>query len=127
MDRQTDGQTAGRNCRQQYLSAPMVMKSHRMLHMVTNVAYQLSPTDFLTLKASSISKNSWDPFSKPFQNYHKIGNTELIQIRGFDWHYTTGEPEFNTLEQRLHKVRSDSAENKLDSVQFIIYYNESFV
>ena len=94
--------------------------------MANNVAYQLSPTDYLTLKTSSISTNSWDPFSKTFQNYHKIGNTELIQIRGFGWQYTTGELEFNTLEQRRHNVRSDSAENKLDSVQFIIYYIEPF-
>ena len=55
-----------------------------------------------------------------------IGRTEFIQIRGCDWQYTTGVPEFNTSEQRLYKLRSDSAENKLDSVQFIIYYNVPF-
>ena len=55
-----------------------------------------------------------------------IGSSEFMQIRCFDWQYTTAEPEFNTLEQRLYTVRSDSAENKLDSVQFFIYYNVTF-
>ena len=54
-----------------------------------------------------------------------IGSTELIQIRGFAWQRTTGAPEFNAFEQRLCKAMSDSAENKLDSVQFlfILMYN----
>ena len=40
--------------------------------------------------------------------------------------HNRGAPEFNTLEQKLYKVRSDSAENELDPVQLSIYYNAKF-
>ena len=40
--------------------------------------------------------------------------------------HNRGAPEFNTLEQRLLQVRSDSTENKLNPIQFLIYYNVQF-
>ena len=50
-------------------------------------------------------------------NYHMVGSTKLISNK-VDWLAVQNReaPEFNTLEQRLYKVRGDSAENKLDPV-----------
>ena len=48
-----------------------------------------------------------------------MGSRDLIPNKEF-WlaEHNWSVSDFNTLEQRLYKVRSDSAENKLYSVQF---------
>ena len=56
-------------------------------------SHNLSPT-FYRLTSLSFHVN------KPSHT-----STELIQIRGFDWQYTAGAPEFNSLEQRLYKYK----------------------
>ena len=56
-------------------------------------------------------------------------STELIRKKGF-WlaAHNRGTPEFNTSEQRLYslQVSSDSTENKLNPIQFLIYYDVQF-
>ena len=50
--------------------------------------------------------------------------TELITNKGV-WLaiHNRGASEFNILEQILYKISHDSADNQLDPVQFVNYYN----
>ena len=49
----------------------------------------------------------------------------LSPKRGFDWQYTT-EEHIGSILQNKNFTRSDSTENKLNPIQFWIYYNVQF-